>query len=463
MASRFSRDDAPPASTVFVGNLSYDLTDQDVIDHFSQVGPVKHVRIVTERDTGKPRGFGFIEFFDIPTAESAIRNLSGKDFKGRTIRIVYAEGGPGEFRSGRDFDDQRGPPSRFDDRGGPGGPGRRPMRDRVVGGDLAYHASHGVAALLDAPLAPGAPADAITHLLARRSRAELYDYLAQMKGLLQRNPTQARQILVDNPQLAKALFQMQVILGMVSNPLGDVAPKGVAPPNLMPRHEPPHGQGPPGPTPMGGPDGMMMGGPGGPPPHMQGPPGAHGMEPPPPIMVGAPVQGPPMGMPGTSMPPQQQPPYMGGPMDQPPMGQPYQPPPQGYMPPPQQQQQQPPPYMVPPEGMQGGPGYGLPPQQPPVQPSQPVDPRRMAVAGGVPPRPMMSLATQPPPQQPQPPQPSMPAMQQPQPAPGGGALTAEQQQALLQQVMSLTPQQIELLPPQQKAQVLALQQQLGHR
>ena len=84
------------------------------------------------------------------------------------------------------------------------------MRDRVVGGDLAYHASHGVAALLDAPLAPGAPADAITHLLARRSRAELYDYLAQMKGLLQRNPTQARQILVDNPQLAKALFQMQV-------------------------------------------------------------------------------------------------------------------------------------------------------------------------------------------------------------------------------------------------------------
>ena len=84
------------------------------------------------------------------------------------------------------------------------------MRDRVVGGDLAYHASHGVAALLDAPLPAGVPADGITHLLARRSRAELYDYLAQMKGLLQRNPAQARQILVDNPQLAKALFQMQV-------------------------------------------------------------------------------------------------------------------------------------------------------------------------------------------------------------------------------------------------------------
>ena len=112
-----------------------------------------------------------------------------------------------------DFEDYRGPPPRFDERGAPGGPGRRPMRDRVVGGDLAYHAAHGVAALLDVPLPPGAPADAITHLLARRSRAELYDYLAQMKGLLQRNPTQARQILANNPQLAKALFQMQVRRG----------------------------------------------------------------------------------------------------------------------------------------------------------------------------------------------------------------------------------------------------------
>lgn len=113
-----------------MGNLSYDLTDQDVIDHFSQVGPVKHVRcapggsssrrvatcgrpparlerqqpagspflpgpthcrrdcrrLVAERETGKPRGFGFVEFFDTPTAESAIRNLSGKDFKGRPVR-----------------------------------------------------------------------------------------------------------------------------------------------------------------------------------------------------------------------------------------------------------------------------------------------------------------------------------------------------------------------------------------
>lgn len=57
-------------------------------------------RIVNDRETGRPRGFGFVEFHDIPTAESAIRNLSGKEFNGRVIRIVFAEGGPFEARGG---------------------------------------------------------------------------------------------------------------------------------------------------------------------------------------------------------------------------------------------------------------------------------------------------------------------------------------------------------------------------
>ena len=393
--------------------------------------------------------------------------------------------------------EERGPPqSRFD--AGPGGGsaggrggGRPPMRDRVVGGDLAYHAAHGVAALLDAPLPPGAPADQITHLLARRSRAELYEYLSQMQGALQRNPGQARAILADTPALAKALLQMQVILGMVGNPLGDVAPKGIAPPNLMPRHEPLPGAGHMGGGGGGGPPGqqqqqqhdmgMGMGGPL--PPHMQ--------------------QGPPPHLGGMMPHPQQQQPYAAVKLEQNgggggPMGPPgYQ---HGYMPPPTQQQQQQPLGYMPAE-----PGYGMmpPQQQQQQQGGGPVDPRRMAAAG---PRPMLPMA--PPPQQQQPVL-TAPAMQQqqaaPLPAPSGGMSTDQQQgelsclecmlvcmhgprdprvphpplsslhthlfpstplvalhmfAALLQQVMSLTPQQIELLPQQQKAQVLALQQQL---
>jgi Hinge domain of cleavage stimulation factor subunit 2/RNA recognition motif. (a.k.a. RRM, RBD, or RNP domain) len=181
-------------------------------------------RIVTERDSGKPRGFGFVEFYDIPTAESCIRNLNGADLNGRTIRIVFAEGGPGDFRPRDDF--QR-PDVDMRAR-------RAASRTKLVGADLAYHSSQGMSVLLGQDPNPNAPADQLTKMLARKTRSELYEYLAQMQSLLQQNPQQARRMLVDNPQLARALFHMEIILGMVSNPMGDIAPKGVAPPGLLP-------------------------------------------------------------------------------------------------------------------------------------------------------------------------------------------------------------------------------------
>lgn len=293
-----------------------------------------------------------------------------------------------EGRGGGRFDDRRGPPP--------------PQRDRVVGGDLSYHSALGVANLLGQPAQPGMPADQITALLARKTRSELYDYLAQVQLLLRQNPHQARELLVGNPQLSKALFQMQVILGMVNNPLGDVAPKGIAPPNVFPSRHMDHG----GPLPME---------PLGPPlPQQHAPPQQPPVQYQPPPMQ---QQQPPMQQPYMQPPPQQANGYPGGPM------QPAQPQ-MGYQPLPMQPVQQQPPYL-PPEPLPQ-------PMQPlPADPrlaaggAQPVDPRR-APGAGVAPRPMISVAhahAPPAPAPVAPPQQSAPAM--------GAGMTPEQQQGKL--------------------------------
>lgn len=112
---------------------------------------------------------------------------------------------------------------------------RHPMtRNKVVGADLAYHSSQGMAVLLGQAADANVPADQLTMILSRKTRSELYEYLSQMQAMLRQNPEQARQTLVENPQLTRALFLMEIILGMVNNPLGDIAPKGIAHPGMLP-------------------------------------------------------------------------------------------------------------------------------------------------------------------------------------------------------------------------------------
>lgn len=112
---------------------------------------------------------------------------------------------------------------------------RHPMsRSKVVGADLAYHSSQGMAVLLGQTADASIPADQLTMMLSRKTRSELYEYLSQMQTISRQNPDQARQILIDNPQLTRALFLMEIILGMVNNPLGDIAPKGIAHPGMIP-------------------------------------------------------------------------------------------------------------------------------------------------------------------------------------------------------------------------------------
>jgi RNA recognition motif-containing protein len=78
------------AVRLFVGNLPYDTTESELKDHFSQVGPLSFISLPTDRETGKLRGFAFVEFSDRAHAESSIRRFDGQLFKGRRMVVNEA-------------------------------------------------------------------------------------------------------------------------------------------------------------------------------------------------------------------------------------------------------------------------------------------------------------------------------------------------------------------------------------
>ena len=83
---------------IYVGNLSFDATQQAVEDAFSEFGDVKSVNIITDRETGRPRGFAFVEMTDDQAAREAIEALDGQEIVGR--RVTVNEARPRESRGG---------------------------------------------------------------------------------------------------------------------------------------------------------------------------------------------------------------------------------------------------------------------------------------------------------------------------------------------------------------------------
>ncbi|MBV9441532.1 MAG: RNA-binding protein [Acidobacteriaceae bacterium] len=77
-------------TNVFVGNLSFRTTQDDLTSIFSQYGAVERVNIVTDRMSGEPRGFAFVEMTSRPEAEAAISALNGSDLHGRTLNVNEA-------------------------------------------------------------------------------------------------------------------------------------------------------------------------------------------------------------------------------------------------------------------------------------------------------------------------------------------------------------------------------------
>jgi cold-inducible RNA-binding protein len=91
-------------TNIFVGNLSYQTTQDELYAAFAAFGAVERVSIVTDRDTGQPRGFGFVEMTEKKDAETAIAQLNGAEMNGRALNVNEARpkpaGGSGGFGGG---------------------------------------------------------------------------------------------------------------------------------------------------------------------------------------------------------------------------------------------------------------------------------------------------------------------------------------------------------------------------
>jgi cold-inducible RNA-binding protein len=76
---------------LFVGNLSYEATEAELRQHFGTIGPVAYCYLPTDRETGRPRGFAFIEFSDDSHAQAAISRLNNQPFRGRPLAVKEAQ------------------------------------------------------------------------------------------------------------------------------------------------------------------------------------------------------------------------------------------------------------------------------------------------------------------------------------------------------------------------------------
>jgi len=76
---------------IFVGNLAFTTTDHALRQLFEPYGVVDEIRVITDRDTGRSKGFGFVEMPNSTTAKTAIAGLQGKEFEGRTLTVNEAK------------------------------------------------------------------------------------------------------------------------------------------------------------------------------------------------------------------------------------------------------------------------------------------------------------------------------------------------------------------------------------
>jgi cold-inducible RNA-binding protein len=126
---------------LYVGNLPYGVRDNDLQTAFAAFGSVTSARVMMERDTGRSKGFGFVEMGDDAQAQAAIAGMHGQDLGGRTV--VVNEARPAEPRAPREGGGYGGGGDRRGGGGGYGGGGRGPYGGGGGGGEGGFRSPYG--------------------------------------------------------------------------------------------------------------------------------------------------------------------------------------------------------------------------------------------------------------------------------------------------------------------------------
>ncbi|KAL8474492.1 hypothetical protein ACS0TY_031087 [Phlomoides rotata] len=186
-----------------------------------------YLRLVIDRETGKPKGYGFCEYKDRETALSARHNLQGYEINGRQLRVDFAEN---DKNADRNREQGRGGPgiaANVDAQKQIGGPAvlGHPSLHQLIGDSVAMAAATVMGGALGS--AQNATTsnemglqnqsllgtDPLTHHLAKMSRSQLTDIVSELKAIATQNKEQAQQLLLAFPNFPKALFQAQIMLG----------------------------------------------------------------------------------------------------------------------------------------------------------------------------------------------------------------------------------------------------------
>ncbi|CAD6504225.1 BgTH12-07958 [Blumeria graminis f. sp. triticale] len=197
-----------PSKSVFVGNIPYGLTEEQIIRIFSSAGKVLNFRLVYDRETGRPKGFGFVEFPDSDSASSAVRNLNDYEIMNRKLRVDFSN-------DGNDEDNGTS--------GLPNFPTSNGLPPPTTAHTMAPHTNSASVAPSIPPLPLGVDVppgltcpDAISRTLNTLPPQQLLDVLSQMKTLATTDAAKATELLRQAPQLSYAIFQALLLMNLIS-------------------------------------------------------------------------------------------------------------------------------------------------------------------------------------------------------------------------------------------------------